>query len=111
MSTNDSHAIITQGHNLNRLGSTSVPMAVSNLFWRRRFLKVLTIYGGGSHVGQKTHALSTTLYSSSLGGCEIWLEMAQLFLKSPLKLLTDDGTCLLCNVPKSRWLRGAKNNI
>ena len=46
---------------LNKFGSTCVPDAVyqvsmssASWFWRRRFLKVFTIYGPGSHLGNVT---------------------------------------------------------
>ena len=51
----------TQGHNLNKLGSTRAPNAPyqvsrSSAFWfrRRRFFKVFTIYGHGGHLGHVT---------------------------------------------------------
>ena len=35
-------------------------------FWRRRFLKVFTIYGHGGHLGQRAIAILTTIHSPNL---------------------------------------------
>ena len=61
-------------------------------FWRRRFLKVFTIYGHGGHFGQWT-ATILALFSFSQpkeAPYEIWAKLAQGFQRrSRLKMLTD----------------------
>ena len=54
----------TQGHNLNKLGSTRVLDAAyqvsrSSAFWfqRRRFFKVLDIYMHGGHIGHESRTI------------------------------------------------------
>ena len=60
----------TQGHNFNTLDSTQVPNATYqvsrpsvNRFWRRRFLKVFTIYGHSGHVGHVTRTVGKFFHS------------------------------------------------
>ena len=67
----------TQGHHLNKLGSTRAPNVAYQVsrssafwFWRRRFFKVFTIYGHGGHLG---HVTWTVWFSSPLSyGGSIW---------------------------------------
>ena len=76
----------TQGNNLNNLGSTFIDNATYKVsrswvywFWRRRFIKVFTIYEHGGHVGHVTHLYLKVSY-------EFWFQIAQLFLlKTTLK--------------------------
>ena len=60
----------TQGHHLNKLGSTRAPNAAyqvsrSLTFWfqRRRFFKVFTIYGHGGHLSHVTWTVWTNFCS------------------------------------------------
>ena len=60
----------TQGHYLNKFGSTRPPNAAyqvsrSSAFWfgRRRFFKVSTIYGHGNHLGHVTRTIWTNFHS------------------------------------------------
>ena len=62
----------TQGHHLNNLGSTwvtdatyIVPRPLVHWFWRRRFLKVFTIYRHGGHLGHVTKLTCTNFHSHS----------------------------------------------
>ena len=63
----------TQGHHLNNFGSSSVPDAAYqassssvNYFWRRKILKVFTIYGLGGHIGNVIRRLNIFLFPPSL---------------------------------------------
>ena len=68
-------------HSLRKLGRPPVP---NNLckdsatrhpqFWRRRFLKVITIYGHGGHLGQWTAAVLATFHSPSPGRLQMKFE-------------------------------------
>ena len=60
----------TQGHHLNKVGSTRAPDAAYQVsmssafwFWRRRFFKVFTIYGHGGHLGHVTRTLWINFHS------------------------------------------------
>ena len=44
------------------------------LFWRRRFLKVFTIYGYGGHLGQWTATILATFHSPNLRRLHIKFE-------------------------------------
>ena len=68
----------TQGHHLNKLGSTRAPDAAHQVsrssaiwFWRRRCFKVFTIYGHGGHLGHVTWTVWAIFVPSSEGGA-IW---------------------------------------
>ena len=59
----------SQCHDLNKFGSTLIPDAVyqvsmssTSWVWRRRFLKVFTIYGSGSHLGHVTQNIWTNFH-------------------------------------------------
>ena len=60
----------TQDHHLYRLGRPPIPDATFQVprslafrFWRRRFLKVFTIYGHGGHLGHVTRTIWTNFRS------------------------------------------------
>ena len=94
----------TQGHNLNKLGSTRAPDAayqlpLSSAFWfrRRRFLKVFTINGHGDHLG---HVI-WTVWTNSHGG-SIWnltligpVVSEEKMFKECGRQTTDDGGLLI----------------
>ena len=70
---------------------TWVPDAVIQVSWsstswfqRRRVLKVFTIYGPGSHLGNVTQNIWTNFYSKNpmVVSYEIWHQTAQCFLKN-----------------------------
>ena len=71
----------TQGHHLNKLGSTRVPDAAykfsrSSAFWfqRRRIFHVFTIYGNGGHLGHVPWTIWTNLFPHPTEAPhEIWL--------------------------------------
>ena len=53
-----------------------------------RFLKVLTIYGHGGHLGRDLDHLNNILFNHPMEvPHEIWLQLAQWFLSRCLKLL------------------------
>ena len=65
-----------QGHYLNNLGSTPVPntayqVSRPSVHWlkSRRFLKALTIYGHGGHVGHVTWTVEKKIVPSAPGRC------------------------------------------
>ena len=106
---------VNPGPNLNNIGRTRLPNVTHQVsrqsaiwFWRRRFFKVFTIYGCGSHVGHgDPHHLNNFLFLKALEAVyEIWLQSTQWFQRrSCLKLWTDDGGCLCYKLPRSLRLR------
>ena len=86
-------------------------------FWRRRFLKVFTIYGRGGHLGQRDryHLSNFSFPHPKEAPYEIWAKLAQrLQRRSRLKMLTDewtDGRRTKSDHNSSSWaeLRIAKN--
>ena len=63
------------------------------LFWRRRFLKVFTIYGHGGHLGQWTATILANFRSPNLRRLHIKFEQNWLrgFRGGRLKMLTTDA--------------------
>ena len=120
----------TQGDNLNNLGSTHIHNATYQVsrssviwIWRRRFFKVFTIYGHGSHLGHVTRTIWTTFRSpnpwrlqmkfgynwpSSFRGEVVWNCWRTTTDDGRRRRTTDDGACLYYKLPRSLWLRWAK---
>ena len=67
----------TQNHHFSNFGRSSVPHNLCKdkgpgliWLWRRRFLKVFTIYGHGSHFDQCTMLILAIFHSPAHGGSE-----------------------------------------
>ena len=114
---------LTQGHHLNKLWWAGVPDATYQVSWksacrlqRRRFWRVFTLYGRGSHFGHVTSIMSTNFRSPTQWGSTQNLALiGQAVLQKKMFEIVNDGRRrtpdhgYTISSPLRLWLRWAKN--